>query len=301
MESFPLRLRGLGSAVPIVLLGLLLGPLTPNPILAQEDEELGWLQGPGTPALGNQAEIQIPEGYLFAGAEATRQLMRQMGNPPSGKEMGLIAPEDDEEEWFVVFEYFPVGYVADDDQDEIDAEALLKGISEGTEAANDTRREMGFSPLHVVGWSEKPHYDPSSHNLVWALEAEDEEGGRVINHNIRLLGRQGYISATVVTGADRMARDKVAAEQILTGFHYQPGKRYAEFVDGDKLAGYGLTALVAGGAGAAAAKLGLFAKLGKLLARFWKLLAVGFAAGAAGLKRLATSLLGRRPKDAEVG
>ena len=43
----------------------------------------------------------------------------------------------------------------------------------------------------------------------------------------------------------------------LDAFSFSSGETYAEFVQGDKIAKYGLTALVAGGAGAAAAKLGL--------------------------------------------
>ena len=54
--------------------------------------------------------------------------------------------------------------------------------------------------------------------------------------------------------------------QALKGYAFNPGRRYAEFTSGDKLAGYGLTALIAGGAGAAAVKTGAFKKLGKLIA-----------------------------------
>ena len=57
----------------------------------------------------------------------------------------------------------------------------------------------------------------------------------------------------------------------MSTFAYEQGNRYYEWVKGDKIAGYGLTALIAGGAGAAAAKLGLFAKLGKFLIKIWYL------------------------------
>ncbi len=78
-------------------------------------------------------------------------------------------------------------------------------------------------------------------------------------------------------------------EQLLGGYQFVEGKRYAEFREGDKLAGYGLTALIAGGAGAAAVKLGLF----KVLAKAWKLVVVGFLAVLAFLKRLVSGLFGR--------
>ena len=47
---------------------------------------------------------------------------------------------------------------------------------------------------------------------------------------------------------------------------FKAGSRYAEFGQGDKIAAYGLTALVAGGAGAALAKSGLLSKMWKAIA-----------------------------------
>ena len=54
----------------------------------------------------------------------------------------------------------------------------------------------------------------------------------------------------------------------LNGFSFKTGQDYASFIKGDKVASYGLTALVAGGAGVAAAKFGLF----KILAKFGKVI-----------------------------
>jgi len=65
---------------------------------------------------------------------------------------------------------------------------------------------------------------------------------------------------------------------------FNPGYRYAEFNSKtDRLAEYGLGALIAGGV---AAKLGLFAKLGALLLAFKKVLIVALIAIGGFLKRL---------------
>lgn len=261
--------------------------LAPAVVFAQND--IPWVPGPGTMDLGNQAEIYVDEGYLFADAETTKQLMQMLGNQVSGQELGLVAPESEDKVWILIFEYSPVGYVNDDDKDDIDADAILESISEGTEEANKYRVEQGFSPLHVVGWAEAPRYDTMTNNLVWAVEGQSEEGDRSVNYNVRLLGRQGYMSATLVTDPSTLAADKIEVEQMLGGYQFKQGKRYAEFREGDKLAGYGLTALIAGGAGAAAVKLGLF----KVLAKAWKLVVVGFLAFVAALKRIVSGILGR--------
>ena len=148
---------------------------------------------------------------------------------------------------------------------------------------------MGAEALHIKGWFEKPHYDEKTHNLVWAIEAHgDDASHQVVNYDVRLLGRGGYVSATLVAGPEQVAAKLPAVEGLLGGFTFTPGQRYAEFKEGDKVAEYGLAALVAGGAGAAAVKLGLFAKLLKLLGKAWKLVIVAFVVVGGWIKRLFT-------------
>jgi len=252
-----------------------------------QEPNIDWQEGPGSFELGRGvATIKLGSGYVFAGPKDTRKLMELLGNPPSGQEAGLVMPADENQNWFLVFEYNAVGYVSDDDSNEIDADAILEGIREGTDEANKVRRKKGYPELEVLGWFENPRYDQRTNNLVWALEARDDSGDRFVNYNTRLLGRSGYMSVTLVTDPQTMAANKSVVKYILSGFSYNRGKRYMDFVSGDKVAGYGVAALVAGGAGAAAAKLGLFAFLGKLLAKMWKLVVVGVAALGAGIKKL---------------
>ena len=254
--------------------------------LAQEPD-IDWREGPGTFELGRgEATVTLGQGFVFAGPKDTRKVMELLGNPPSGQEAGLVMPSDENKGWFLIFEYNPVGYVSDDDRDEIDADAILESIRLGTEQANDERKKQGFPTLEVEGWFERPSYDQRTNNLVWAINGRDEGGERFVNYNTRLLGRSGFMSVTLVTDPQTLSADKAAVEAVLAGFTYTRGKRYMDFVPGDKVAGYGVAALVAGGAGAAAAKLGLFAALGKLLAKLWKLVIIGIAGLGAAIKRL---------------
>lgn len=284
-----------GAFGPAALLALAIGAV-PGPARAQDTETAGdppiqgpqiqWQSGPITARLADQAQIEVAQGYLFAGADDTRRLLAAGGNIPSGDELGLVSPAAEDATWFLVFEYEATGHVDDEDRAEIDAEALFQQISEGTEEANKVRKEQGFAQLHLTGWTESPHYDPSSNDLVWALEAQDDGGDKVVNYNVRVLGREGVTSVTLVADPKDFAALKPEVERLLGGFEYLDGKRYADFRSGDKLAGYGLTALVAGGAGVAAAKLGLFSKLGKFLVAGWKLIALGVVALGTAVKKL---------------
>jgi uncharacterized membrane-anchored protein len=270
------------GAVPA---GLLLLCLAQSSVVSAQEKPIKWIPGPVTADLRQVAEVKIEDGYVFADAAESRRAMELMGNKPTGLEAGLIMPTKEGDNWIITFDYNPVGYVPDDEKDRIDEVAILESIRAGTETANEFRKEKGFQPLHVTGWFEKPHYDETTNNLVWAIEAKEEGGGKLVNYDVRLLGRGGYMSVTLVTDPASLSRQLPEVAKVLAGFSYKTGNRYAEFVKGDKLAGYGLTALVAGGGAAAAVKLGLFAWLGKVLLKSWKLLVAGLVALAAGVKR----------------
>lgn len=107
-----------------------------------------------------------------------------------------------------------------------------------------------------------------------------ESGGASnINRIVKILGRRGVMTATLVVSPEELADGMSNADELLASYQYLPGNKYAEYIpDSDKLAEYGLTALVVGGAGAAAVKSGLLAKI-------WKPIALGLLAVGAAIKR----------------
>lgn len=254
---------------------------------------LQWTRGPGTAPIGeNLAEIDLGEEHVFLDAEGTRKLMEMTHNPVSGSELATIAPAADDENWFVVFEFEDIGYVKDDEKDALDADAMLTSIRESNEAGNEERRERGWPAMEIVGWHETPHYDARTNNLSWAIIGKSEDR-QSINRIVKVLGRRGVMTVTLVASPDTLPAAVPRVEALLDGYRYRPGSTYAEFVPStDKLAEYGLTALVVGGAGAALVKSGLLAKL-------WKPIAIGLVALGAGLKRLLGS--GRKVESSIEG
>jgi uncharacterized membrane-anchored protein len=227
--------------------------------------------------------VTVPEGFLFTGGKGTRQLLEAMGNPTSGSELGFLAPTS--MVWFVVFDYADVGFVKDDDKDKLNADKLLKSIKDGTEEANKYRQKMGASALHITGWEIPPRYNQETHNLEWAIRGESE-GQLVINYNTRLLGRKGVMEVNLVIDPDKLQAALPEYQALLKNYAYSPGQRYAEYREGDKLAKYGLAALITGGAAAVAVKTGLFASLVLLLKKAWKLVVFAVAGVIAWFKRL---------------
>jgi uncharacterized membrane-anchored protein len=106
------------------------------------------------------------------------------------------------------------------------------------------------------------------------MRLRDDRGGLHVNYTSRLLGRSGVMSAVLVSSPQTLAEDMKAFNGALAGFEYVAGEKYAEFKSGDKIAEYGLAALVLGGAAAAAAKAGWL----KFLGKFWIVILAGFAA-----------------------
>lgn len=253
--------------------------------------EINWTVGPGKVDLGDQvAEVRIGEEHLFANAEDTRKLVEYMGDIPGQREVGMVVPKDSSAGWFIIFDYHPIGYIKDDEKDKIDASALLKSIQKANEEANKLRRQKKLPILNVIGWHEEPHYDPKAHHLVWTILGEGEDGRKVVNYNVRLLGRHGFMSVVLVTDPSTLDQFKPEINSIIADFSYKRGKSYLEFVKGDKIAEYGLTALIVGGAGAAAAKVGFF----KILAKAWKAVAAGVIALFAAIWKIIKSLWRKR-------
>jgi len=87
-----------------------------------------------------------------------------------------------------------------------------------------------------------------------------------------------------------------AFDEVVSATTFTTGQTYAEWREGDKVAKYGLTALVAGGAGAAAMKLGLFGKLWKVIAGIFAAAGKAIIAAVAGLAAWLRSMFRKKEK-----
>ena len=268
--------------VLVLVGGAALAQDTPEAAPQQDNPfaKLHWIQGPTEVTVAGQAKLAVPEGYVYLEPAEAKKFAELTENPSEGKE-SLIAPDD--LHWFAVFEFGDVGYVKDDEK--IDAAAILKSVQEGTEASNEERRRRGWAEMHVTGWKFEPRYDTDTKRLEWAIIGKSD-GGESINFNTRLLGRKGVTSAVLVASNEDLDAATADFKQVLTGFEYLPGERYADVQEGDKIAEYGLAALIAGGAAAVATKKGFWAVLAGFFATAWKFIAAAVVALGAWVKSL---------------
>jgi len=242
-------------------------------------KSIEWTPGPTKVSIGDHAELQVPAGFAFTAPAGARKLLELMHNTTDGSELGVLA--DEALESFVLFEFEDIGYVKDAEKEKLDADEILESIREGNEGANAERKKRGWAPIHIVGWHTPPFYNRETQNLEWCIKAESQ-GHAIVNYNTRILGRQGVMSANLLVDPDKLQSTLPEIKKVLAGFHYVEGKRYSQYLPGDKVAKYGLAALVVGGAAGLAAKAGFLAKIAVGLGKIWKalvLIVIGLAGG----------------------
>lgn len=253
-------------------------------------ETFGWTRQ-GVGKLGSIAQVNIPQGWRFTDGNGTREMLKLSGNLTGDRELGMLTTED-AGPW-VIFEFDESGYVKDDEKDKLDADATLKALRENQEHGNARRREMGLGELQLLGWAVPPRFNDQTKNLEWAIRV-GSENGESINYSTRLLGRHGVMEVDLVCDPEEMNTLLPQYQNIISGFQYLTGNSYAEYQSGDKVAKYGLTALIAGGGAVAAAKMGLFAKLAGVFAKLGKGVIVIVIGIGVALKGLISKLFGKK-------
>jgi uncharacterized membrane-anchored protein len=267
-----------------------------SPLAAQDSagKKSNALEGPATAKLGNVAEIELPAGCVFFDGKTTRAMMASSGEPTSGNELGLLHPTN--APWSVIFEFSDVGFVKDDEKDKLDADKLLAAIKAGNDEGNKERERNGNSPLIIVGWEQEPKYDPATHNLTWAIRATSE-GRAILNYNTRLLGRKGVMEVVLICKPEEFSETLPLFQGLLANHKFESGESYAEYKPGDKIAKYGLGALILGGGAVAAAKLGFLGPVILFFKKAWKIVIVVIVAVAAMFKKVLNKITGNRAED----
>ena len=235
------------------------------------------------------ATLHVPDGFRFLnGADANKVIVDMWNNPPGDAPLGMLTSESGpfaRDAWAVVITYEEDGYVKDHDAETINYEKILKEMKKGISEANPERTKQGYPTMELIGWAKPPRYDQGTHKLYWAKELKfGNDPDDTLNYNIRILGRRGVLVLNAIAGMSQMPQIEQDTPKILSAIDFNTGNRYADFnPKSDKVATYGIAALVAGGV---AAKLGLFKGLWVLLLGAKKFIIIAVAAIAAWFRRL---------------
>ena len=285
IRVFVLLAMALGATLPCGAASADVPAGAPQDETEKEFAALAWVKGPTTVEVAANSKLTIPAGYVFLNRADTKKFLELNRNLSNGKEV-MVAPEAGE--WTAYLEFNDGGYVKDDDK--IDSAALLKSLQENTEAANEERKKRGWALLHVTGWAAPPAYNSATKRLEWATVLSSQ-GHENVNFFTKILGRRGHTSVVMVSSTAGLAGAEATLNTVLDGYTFNSGETYAEWKPGDKVAEYGLAALVLGGAAAVAAKKGLWGVLAGFLAAAWK----AIAAATVGVVAWLRSRFGKKP------
>ena len=238
------------------------------------------------------ATLNLPDSYRYVDPAGTETILTGLwGNPSSkNKTLGMIVPTGfspfKASSWCVVMSFEEDGYIADSDAGSLNYATLLTDMKKDTEQASKERVKQGYDAISLVGWATPPRYDSKTHKMYWAKEIKfgSTEGQNTLNYNLRLLGRRGVLVLNAIAGMSQLADIEAATPQILGMIDFNTGHRYADYNPGmDKIATYGLAAMVAGGV---AAKTGLLKGLFVGILAFKKLIIIGAVATITFVKKL---------------
>jgi uncharacterized membrane-anchored protein len=226
------------------------------------------------------ATLNLSNEFRYIDPNAAEMvLVKVWGNPPASAKgnLGMIFPNDGKPavaSWGAIISYEEDGYVDDQGAEKINYDNMATEIRESLNAVNPDRIKQGYEPLTFVGWAEHPHYDKGAHKLYWAKEIRfGDSPENTLNYNIRILGRKGVLVLNAIASKSQLQEVSQKTAQLLPMIDFNPGNRYTDFVPGtDKVAEYGIAAIVAG---TVAAKAGLFKWLIALLVAGKKFIIIG--------------------------
>lgn len=245
-----------------------------------EFQKLPWQRGPVEGKVGDKATIALPEKSAMLPQGQTARFFELTGNLPDPKSTVIVRGR-----WFAVLWFNDSGYVKDDEK--LDPDALLKSLKDRDGPGNEERAQRGLPKMYTEGWIVPPHYDAQTKRLEWGLRIRaDASNDPIVNYTVRVLGRSGYETVVLVSSPEEMDQDVRELKSMLAGFDFNSGEKYAEFKPGDKVAEYGLGALIVGGAAAAAVKTGFWKVIVGALAAGWKIVLAALAAVAAAIGKL---------------
>jgi uncharacterized membrane-anchored protein len=231
------------------------------------------------------ATLDVPPGYKYLDAKQSQYVLHKVwNNPPDSSSLGMLFPEDatpySENVYAIDITYIEDGHIKDDDAKDFDYEELLKQMQEDVKSENPERVKQGYQAIELAGWASTPFYDAENHKIHWAKDFIFEgDSVHTLNYNILALGRKGYLKLNVIGDMTVLPQVKKDVNKIISSVSYTAGNTYADFdPELDKVAAYGLTALVAG---KVLAKAGFFA----ILLKFGKFIVIGLIAAFAAFRK----------------
>jgi uncharacterized membrane-anchored protein len=142
------------------------------------------------------------------------------GNPADSSILGMLVPAYRgvlaDNGWAFVISYEEMGYVKDDDADDINYDDLLQEMKKEIDEANPERMELGYESIKLLGWASEPFYDKELKTLHWAKEMKfGDMESNILNYNLRVLGRRGVLNLNAVATMNELQDIKSNLNEVI--------------------------------------------------------------------------------------
>lgn len=274
--------------------------------LTQEEEELiaqlqadsikgqtGAIQLPSA-----HCTLNVPEGFVFLGPYDSKHLLVDYWGNPEDRLNGVLGTmvKGDADIFYnvetaYVVSYDNCGYVSDKDAISIDYDALLKDMQEGVEEEN--KNNPTGQRWELLGWGWHPTYDNQKKVLAWSKHYRIDGEQEVLNYDVRVLGKAGFVVITAVASPDAKGQLMADNAAIINSVNYNDGFQYSDFnPETDHVAEWTIGGLIAG---KVLAKAGVWA----ILAKFSKIIIIAVIGFFAAIRKRLARWLGFRKNEDE--
>lgn len=247
------------------------------------------------------AKLNVPKGFRFLNSEQAKYVMSDLwGNPVDSTLLGLLVPENrgvlESNSWVFTLCFDKIGYVKDDDAEDIDYTEMLEQIQKETKEGNPERVKLGYSTVEIIGWASSPYYDKDKKVLHWAKEAKfGTDTVNTLNYNLRILGKDGVFMLNAVSSMQGFKEVKSTIDDVLASITFDKGSSYFDFDPKiDNVAAWSIGGLVAG---KVLAKVGFFA----IIAKFAKVIIFALMGFGAAFWRFITGKKDKKKDDVSEG
>ncbi len=204
------------NVILFLILSLLITPafaqddeLTPEQLEILEQIQADSIQGQSGIISLDMANctLNVPSGFVFLDKEASKHLLVDYWDNPIDRVDGILGTMVKQDAGIFynvgtayVISYDPAGYVSDKDAISIDYDELLKSMQEGIEEEN--KKVPTEQQWELLGWAWHPTYDNQKKVLAWAKHYRVGRENEVINYDVRVLGKAGYVVITAVASPE---------------------------------------------------------------------------------------------------
>ncbi len=268
------------NVILFLILSLLITPafaqddeLTPEQLEILEQIQADSIQGQSGIISLDMANctLNVPSGFVFLDKEASKHLLVDYWDNPIDRVDGILGTMVKQDAGIFynvgtayVISYDPAGYVSDKDAISIDYDELLKSMQEGIEEEN--KKVPTEQQWELLGWAWHPTYDNQKKVLAWAKHYRVGRENEVINYDVRVLGKAGYVVITAVASPEAKSELMSDNSAIVNSISYNDGYRYSDFnPETDHVAEWTIGGLIAGKVLAKAGFWAVLAKFSKLI------------------------------------